>query len=72
MDDIDISDKIREIYLKKCIESAKGGNCLLSGTDTPENCTCCGESIPPARVAALPGCVTCIQCQIKIEKTGVL
>lgn len=32
-----------------------------------EDCTVCGEPIPAARQAALPGVQTCVECQAELE-----
>ncbi|RIK92473.1 MAG: conjugal transfer protein TraR [Proteobacteria bacterium] len=31
-------------------------------------CDICGSSIPPARLAAVPGVATCVDCQAKKER----
>ena len=44
----------------------------LAGTATPFGiCLDCGEAIPEARQAALPGCVRCIHCQTASERRRV-
>jgi phage/conjugal plasmid C-4 type zinc finger TraR family protein len=33
-----------------------------------EDCTSCGEEIPPARRLAVPGALRCVRCQTKFER----
>jgi phage/conjugal plasmid C-4 type zinc finger TraR family protein len=43
----------------------------LPAGDSASECAMCGEPIPEARRAALPGVQTCIDCQREVERLGL-
>jgi phage/conjugal plasmid C-4 type zinc finger TraR family protein len=67
MDDCDIANEIAERYLIGNISAARAGFqgdlAIARG-----ECLDCGEEIPEARRAAVPGCLRCITCQTIWER----
>ena len=66
MDALDRSQEIEEKILDMRIRA------LRNRGETPpgDRCRLCGAEIHPARLAALPGARTCIDCQAEIEGGG--
>lgn len=64
VDEIDRDQEINEHYLEALIARTR------SGSESPSVhlfCCRCGDSIPEERRQALPGVLTCIDCQIEAE-----
>lgn len=63
MDIIDTAAEIEELQRNAALSAHK----LNRNAVSSEHCAECGEDIPAARRAAVPGCQTCAECQGVIE-----
>jgi phage/conjugal plasmid C-4 type zinc finger TraR family protein len=52
-----IEDTVKDAVLRARV--------MMPAGDGSEECDDCGEDIPPARRAALPGARTCVRCQAR-------
>ena len=69
-DDADMAQEKTDLLLNAEIEACRtkaDPRCVVSGTG---ECIECGEPIPPARQAAVPGCERCVGCQEEFEEGG--
>ncbi|MCQ2994196.1 TraR/DksA C4-type zinc finger protein [Pseudomonas syringae] len=64
-DVIDIANEQADYILQVALGRHKRS---LVTAVSAENCDNCGEPIPEARRAAVPGCDTCIVCQTFLER----
>ena len=68
MDDADISQRAEALFLAEALTardaSESPGPVLIDGVAC---CRECGEPIPPARLAAVPGVGLCTACQAEKE-----
>ncbi|WP_248769663.1 TraR/DksA C4-type zinc finger protein [Pseudomonas sp. MWU12-2345] len=70
----DAGDFATDLQLKAADDFSKARLAKLADSITVNlNGRCiCGETIPPARLAAMPGTYRCTRCQAKAERLGVL
>lgn len=73
-DSADQADAVCEHHLRLALaahqDALRDVAQVCSGGDVL--CADCGEAVDPERVAALPGCVRCIDCQKKQERVDTL
>lgn len=66
---IDLAQAREQLDRDMAIKAARGPFALLGETNlyTATECLDCGETIPEARREAIPGVMTCCECQRKQE-----
>jgi len=71
MDFCDEGQKAEALFLAEAMDAARPGT---GGDQVIEDgrivCADCGEAIPAARLAALPGAIRCLECQTDFETGG--
>jgi phage/conjugal plasmid C-4 type zinc finger TraR family protein len=65
-DDMDIAQAINEQHLEDALAAHRRKT--SEALKTSEVCEDCKEPIPAARLAAMPGCTRCIDCQTTFER----
>lgn len=63
-DIIDNASEIEELQRNAALSAHRIDRSAVSA----EHCEECGEEIPAPRRAAMPGCQTCAECQIRKER----
>jgi len=65
-DTVDLAQAHEERLRAQAVEAAVAAAKI--GGDGAQDCQLCGDEIPPARRAANPGALTCIDCQQRLER----
>ncbi|MBL8370037.1 MAG: TraR/DksA family transcriptional regulator [Burkholderiaceae bacterium] len=70
-DEIDrATERTEELISDALAEQARrAGFAGKTAADSAEYCDDCGDAIPAARRAAVPGCLLCVSCQAAHERT---
>jgi phage/conjugal plasmid C-4 type zinc finger protein, TraR family len=62
----EIIDQANELTQQR-IDMAVAAHRINRNAVSAEHCSECGEDIPALRRAAVPGCLTCAECQADLE-----
>lgn len=66
MDQFDRAQELDALYLSQALQMHKKRMAAVG--DTLTHCLECGDEIPAARRAILPGCTHCLGCAAKLEQ----
>ena len=70
-DDMDRVQGINEQHQADALDAHfRRRTTLPAAVFQPTDCEDCGEQIPEARLAAVPGCIRCVICQTAFERGG--
>jgi phage/conjugal plasmid C-4 type zinc finger TraR family protein len=67
MDFADEASRVYEEWNREAIDRMRRAEWAMKSAVPVEECEDCGCLIPEARRMAVPGCVTCVRCQVLRE-----